>query len=423
MIIKQGEEWQEINLPITELIQDEGQLDIWPTVKNYFKVEYKSKNDRLTLIAGQFIGLIPINERIAVEIKPKFSIANLTRLVTIAEDRFNTLSFFSRRYRESGERGTTVFEFIVECLANELQALHDEGILKTYQLTSVQAGQIKGKIRIGESINQLWAKGHFHRASIDYHTFTSDNPFNRLIKYTLYFSINELARIQSKQGDLRERLIAFYEMMTAVPLDHSLGYIDYIHEALRQDKIATLRRYYVDICEICRLIVAQRGVNFERFGDDITLNSFTINLATTFEAYIRNVLRNNRHHLPKNCIILDGNKEGKKRFYNQPTGGFAKPDIVLKRDGTYQMVIDVKYKRKVTEQDRYQIISHALCYGAKIGVLILPSDRSELVRLGSVGTDYEVTLYLYYIDLENCDLIGEERKFVDEIGTLLLESA
>src|SRR5690554_6152968 len=101
MKIHSAEERNEINIDIEEVVKEGGKLDIYPNVKNFFSIDYKPKRDKLTLFAGKYIGLIPINSSLAIEIKPKFSISNLTRIVSIAEDNFNTLNFFSREYKES----------------------------------------------------------------------------------------------------------------------------------------------------------------------------------------------------------------------------------------------------------------------------------------------------------------------------------
>ncbi|MBG79039.1 MAG: hypothetical protein CL570_08445 [Alphaproteobacteria bacterium] len=176
------------------------------------------------LVAGGFIGLIPINNNLAIEIKPKFSISNLTRIVSIAEDSFSTLSFFSKKYKESEYSNSVVFEFMAECLFNELQTLEREGVLKEYILKKENADQIRGRININDSIKMLWSHGHFNKASISYYDFTPDNPFNQLIKFTLKFCIEELALINSTKHSLREALIEYYSMFDMVSLTAHIGY-------------------------------------------------------------------------------------------------------------------------------------------------------------------------------------------------------
>ena len=427
MRIEQAEERQEIDIPISEIVHEGGKLNILPSVKNYFSIDYKPKNDKLSLVAGGFIGLIPINNELAIQIKPKFSISNLTRIVAIAEDNFNTLSFFSKMYRENEDFSPVVFEFMAECLANELQTLEEEGLLKDYILKKEETHKIRGRINVNNSIKSLWSHGHFNKASINYFDFTPDNPFNRLIKFTLKFCIEELNLINSVKHSLRESLIEYYSMFDAVPLDHSLHCFDDVFNALESDKVTALRKYYINICEICRLIVNRIGVSFDEDGDDLELNSFTLDMAATFEKYLLNSIRFHREIFPANTIILDGNKEGRKKLYNQPSigKGDAKPDIILKIGKNTKIIADAKYKTKSKDTDRYQVISHALSYNAKIALLILPKDESykgnSLIKLGSVGTEYEINVYEYYYDLSSYDLMEEEIKLAYVLLKLFIE--
>lgn len=425
MRIEQGEERKEIEIPISEVVRDGGKLNILPNVRKYFSIDYKPKIDKLTLVAGGYIGLIPINHELAINIKPKFSISNLTRIVAIAEDNFNTLKFFAKKYRESGVYNSVVFEFMAECLANELQVLDAEGILKDYILTSEDTHKIRGRICINSSINSLWSHGHFNKASIKYYNFTPDNPFNRLIKYTLNYCIKELIFIESDKTDLRKSLIEFYAAFDAIPLDTSRDFLRSVSDAIKNDKISMLRKYYITICEICRLILNRTGVSFDEEGGDLELNSFTLNMANIFEKYLLNSIRLNRSLFPENTAILDGNKEGQKKFYNQPSigEGYAKPDIILKLGKRYEVIADAKYKTSSKEADRYQVISHALSYGAEVAVLILPRDENRtgdsLVKLGGVGTQFEIEVYEYFYDLASGDLINEEIKLSETLLSLI----
>ena len=123
-------------------------------------------------------------------------------------------------------------------------------------------------------------------------------------------------------------------------------------------------------------------------------------------------------------VILDGNKEGKKKFYNQPSiaKGDAKPDIILKEGETYQVIADAKYKAKTKDSDRYQVISHALSYNAKVAILILPKSDGyageALVKLGDVGSEYQINVYEYYFNLSSNNLAEEEKKLAEVLLSL-----
>ena len=84
--------------------------------------------------------------------------------------------------------------------------------------------------------------------------------------------------------------------------------------------------------------------------------------------------------------------------------------------------MDAKYKDKATESDRYQIISHALSFGANKAILVMPlSERSAsgLLRQGRIG-EPGIEIYEYYFNLENEDLESEEANYVQVIRDLCL---
>jgi len=421
MRIKVAEERQEIDIPISDVVQDGGKLNILPTVKNYFTIDYKPKNDKLTLVAGGFIGVIPVNDSLAVEIRPKFSISNLTRIVSIAEDKYNTLDFFSRKYREVPNFNFVVLEFMAECLTNELKVLDSEGVLKTYILRNENSDTIRGRININNSIKIHWSHGHFNKASINFYDFTNNNSFNRLIKYSLKYCIEELQYLNTTNKRLINSLIYFYSLFESIPLEPYSDSFGEVFNIIKNDKVSILRTYYINICEICRLIVEKTGILFSELGEDHKLNTFTLDMSFTFEKYILNIIRLNRTIFPENTIIFDGNFEGRKKFFNQPSKGKgdAKPDIIIKQNHTINLIADVKYKFKSKETDRYQIISHALSYNTKNTILILPKSDTyycdQLVNLGSVGEDYKINVYEYYYDLSNENLVEEENKLINTL--------
>jgi len=137
-----------------------------------------------------------------------------------------------------------------------------------------------------------------------------------------------------------------------------------------------------------------------------------------------NSLRAKRNKFPEGTSILDGNKEGRKKFFNQPSfgKGDAKPDIIIKKQDDYHIIADAKYKLKTKDTDRYQVISHALSYGASVAVLILPKEESydgaNLIKIGEVGISIHIDVYEYYFDLSSNDLLSEEKLLVEALYAL-----
>src|SRR5689334_13106941 len=76
-------EYEPLAVDYDELVVG-GRLQIYDEVvgKGYFSVY--ARKDQLIFQAGNYVGLIPINERIAIDVRPRVPIRSLERLLRIA---------------------------------------------------------------------------------------------------------------------------------------------------------------------------------------------------------------------------------------------------------------------------------------------------------------------------------------------------
>src|SRR5580700_10841231 len=89
-------ERQSVAVPLNDLLTTTGKFEIWPIVasKGYFDIDYRG--GQLVFKAGKFVGLIPINDRVVIDVKPKVSVADLLHIVDVAEEEVSFLDFFTR---------------------------------------------------------------------------------------------------------------------------------------------------------------------------------------------------------------------------------------------------------------------------------------------------------------------------------------
>jgi 5-methylcytosine-specific restriction enzyme subunit McrC len=205
--------------------------------------------------------------------------------------------------------------------------------------------------------------------------------------------------------------------------------MEFIGEArnyLENHRLPSIRSYYLEACDAALAVVSDSGLDLLGEGRNIHLASFLVDMETVFENYVRNVLKEALPVANSELSVLDGNNEGKGWFYSDNKGHPAKPDLVLRSGKTVPMIGDVKYKAKLSEHDRYQVVAHALSFGAPIACIVMPTIQGEtsgLERLGKVGTDRNVELFLYRINLETQDLGSEEVKMQDAICSLCASKA
>lgn len=403
-------ERQSVEVPVAELLTSSGKFDILPSVasKGYFDIDYRG--GQLVFRAGKFVGLIPINDRVVIDVKPKVSVSDLLHIVDRAEEAVSYLDFFVRPYKERKETEESLLGLIVRTLLKQLRQVENEGLYKNYARIR-ETGTFKPRIDFAKTIQREWCRGNYSRTSNEVFLFTRDNPLNRLIKFTIWYCAHYL-ELRSGESEIRQELSSFYNLVEMVPLDLTRSFLPNVLSTVESGRIPVLRNYYLGIARTCLLIISGHSVSLEKAGSDVTLLSFILNLEEIFEKYVRNVLRLWAKSNRSEVGVRDGNK-GKRNYLFHDSRVFdIYPDIYLTSDTKRPLVADVKYKPKIDEHDRYQVISHSASMGAKKAVIIVPAfggGDSGLIRRGQVFNGDGIEVFEYHMKLDG-DLEIEETK-------------
>jgi 5-methylcytosine-specific restriction enzyme subunit McrC len=413
-------ERQSVEVPLAQLLTGSGKLEILPSVasKGYFDIDYRG--GELVFKAGKYVGLIPINERVVIDVKPKVSVSDLLHIVDRADEEVPYLEFFARPYKQDEETEKSLVGLIVRTFLKQLRQLENEGLYKNYVRTR-EIGPFKPRINFGKTIQREWCRGNYSHTTNDVFLFTRDNALNRLIKFTIWYCAHYL-ELRSGESKIREELASFYNLFEMVPLDLTRSFLPEVLSIVATGRIPALRAYYLGITKTCLLIIGGRSVSLEKAGSDVTLLSFILNLEDIFEKYVRNVLnlwaKNNRPEL----YVRDGNR-GKRKFLFHDSRVFEIfPDVVMSAAGGCRLIADVKYKPKVDEHDRYQILSHSASMGSRRAVVIVPAFgdvESGLTRKGQIFDSAGIEVFEYHMKLDG-DLAAEELKMGKTIVELAL---
>lgn len=414
-------ERQPTSIPISEVLAPNGALEIFPEVhsKGYFDLDFRG--GELVLVSGKYVGHIPLNSRVLVDIRPKVGIVRLSQLLEKAHEPLQCLDFYKRAYKTDELRGDTIFEVLVRALVEAVKKIATEGVFKENVHVGGDLSTIRGRVNVIETVRRLNARGIQTRASCNYFEFQIDNAPNRLIKYALWYSGNHLATIKSENRVLRRELAELYRYFESVPLDVSMRFISRVRSYLSSRHIPSTRDYYLEACDIALAIISDSGLDLLGEGRDIHLASFLLDMESVFEQYIRNVLKDASPMVRSGRVVMDGNKEGRGWLFSDAKSHEARPDFFVKRNAVVEVLGDVKYKPRISEQDRYQVIAHSLSFGAQKALIVMPganAEDSRLERLGKVGTNPGVDLYVYRFNLEAQDLEPEEAKFADAVYAL-----
>jgi 5-methylcytosine-specific restriction enzyme subunit McrC len=418
-----------IAVPLSELIVD-GRLDIYPEVleKDYFTI--RLTGTELTFIASRYVGLIPINDRVQIEVWPRMPVASLTRMLSVSGVAPVTLDLIAQTYATADETFPSLLDLFAAALATALREVEAYGVYREYMSRRADTSIPKGRILFGETMRRHEVKGVRHRVVASWYERQSDNAPNQLLKYAVWYLAQQLlAERRSRKGvkQLCERLNEAHALFHGVSLWQDRRFLD---SPLVKDpgRMPPLRAYYQRPMRIALAVVGAKGLSFDEPGSDVALSSLLLKLEDLFEAYLRNVLRGLLAGTG-GLAVLDGNlgepAGAKKLLFDAQPSPEAKPDIVLRRTGTNRpgenaILIEAKYKRyaEVDRDDLNQTITYAMSYRCPVAVVAHPWWEGCHQGLRELGRISSVAVYSYVVDLSAADLAQEEAAFADAMRSL-----
>lgn len=401
MRIIKAQERSSIAIPLSDLMGEDGQLNLRADLIGRGLVEVKQSKFDLRLQINGLVGRLPLNSRVALDIGPKFPVSNLNRMVYASNEQLENPFGTERPYEDAVSEDYLPVP-LVRTFTTILKSLVTGGLLKRYQRQRFD-GPPKSRVDFNKTQQKYWSKLKPTMAVVEYYEFGHDNLPNQCLKFAaekalaisrsnphlsgcigdLAASLRQLSRVSRRDPfTLRRDLMAVREVVPAWRSDY--------HRALQQAiKIIGA----VDVS----LNTAQKG---------LALESFIISLDDVFEGYVRSVLGELPDFGFGRVATLDGNKKRHQLpFFVDNKKYKIKPDLIVKDSRGAFIIGDAKYKKKPSEEDRYQIVSHALAYGVKKAILIYPklpsSQQSGLVRLGKIGQESGIEVFEFYYDLSN----------------------
>lgn len=421
-------EWEDLEIDARELLVG-NRLQLYEGIQGSKYLSVHFKGDRIVFTPTHYIGHIPLNDRLALNVSPRFNVSNLTRVLRIAAHSPVPLERFVRTYRRDRERLPTIFDELTLAFLQAVEVVLRNGLLPVYECVRSDGAFPKGRLLIGDTLRRHHARGTRFRATSSWYERTFDNGPNRLLKYTLWLLGKRLAAGTPRAGvaKLKTQLNRFYKVFGTVKLDRARRFLS---DPLVLDpvRIPSVRAYYTQAVELAILLIRDQSLDLSRMGGPIRAPSMLVNLQAAFEAYLRNSLSDQLSGRTPKFDVLDGNLEkpagARKGLFDESTVHAATPDIVIRYtdpdwgDDSAVAIIEVKYKGTVTREDLNQAIAYGSSYRSPIVVLAhvrTSNAPSQLRREGTIGN---TVVYSYAYNLAN-DLEREEREFAQAIEMLI----
>ncbi len=405
-----------------------GKLDLYPEVigKKYFS--FYLQKDNLIFQAGGYVGLIPINDRVILDVRPRVPVANLERILQVTRETPVTLSY-RREYASLLAPSPSLLDILANELLAGLSHIEAQGMQKEYLRQTADTSFPRGRFLMGETVQRHLARGRTHSAAVSWFEHSADTGVNRCLKYAIWLLAQRYRALTFRRGQaaIAAALNRAYQLFGRVTLDSSRSFL---RDPLVADpsRIPALRDYYVPLVRLAVTIIENRGVSFERRGEGLLLPSMIFDFDQVFERYVLLVLQ--ERLAGSGLRVLDGKRgapEGGRKllFDESPRGEGAEPDVVVERGGETAVVAEVKYK-PVDFPDRSDIeqaIGYGFSYRCKDVVLVHPKRDGGTPGLHHVGTMQGYKFHQYVMDLAAEDPEAEEATFAAAIASLATPKA
>lgn len=406
-------EFEPVEVPLDQIVVG-GKIQLYPESEKYFDLDYRA--GLLVVAPKSYIGLIPLNDRIAIHVRPRFPIENVFYLIKKASA---TLRFIDGHVRSYSSTGAENFDPLAE-LANKFviasESLLRSGLLRKYE-TSKFPDPFSGTLDMTETITAFRSKGILYKHSWSSDELTDDIEENRLIKYALVRVIGLLI----ERNDVASQKALKILRQVHREFDNVSNFVP--DPALTELRVASLikrlpyqHRNYTQLIWLAFLIAARRGLLIESLGT-LNVDTFVVNLADIFEDYVRNIISEHFHLKNEGFSVKNGNKDQISLFRNDNTYK-VKPDIYIHQNKLGVAVIDAKYKPSIKAADRYEVIS--FCEALQVKRAIVVSPRVDENRTDFLGTTPGgIEFWHTRISLAPNDMRDEERDFLAGISDLM----
>lgn len=406
----------ELDLP-AELIFRGDQLLLDEAVRESGYVTVSLRAGRFRLRTTSWVGLIPLNNAIAIEVEPRVPIRALDALLaSISEARQRTILLGQQAYAEGAFSPPNLLDLIADRIVQIAKVIHLIGLDFVYLPSQVSGPHPVGtllpfetKLRQAivhdpaQSVSRTWRRSF-------------DTQGNRIVLAVIRHLQNLYGSTSRRKGarKLGSQLAEAAAIFSRVTVrDWNLE-----REALSPlPRRISCRAEYVEAHALARAIFGGQGISLQAKGA-LNLQPIVVNLEDAFEAYFRTNLA--RELSSYGFQALDGRlayPEGMKaNLYSQAATAEiaaidAKPDIVIAAGGVPQAVIDVKYRPysggPPVRADVDQIITYAAVYGARKALIAVPerpNGMPNILPIGKIGpTDVSVVM----VDL-NAENLTEE---------------
>jgi 5-methylcytosine-specific restriction enzyme subunit McrC len=426
-----AEEHGDVNLPLEQILEG-ATLRIYQDVSDKGLLSLVLRRGKVTIRATSWIGLIPINEKMAVEVRPRVPVNKLEEILSSVEGFDPVVLSGLRQYGQTSYSNNSFLDLIAIRLLDLITVVANNGLHFEYRKTTQHGPGVVGSILPIETAIKQWTGGNRRIAVSASWQRTIDTAPNRLLKLALarlaqiYGNLHGRANTKPIFRRVAEASLVFERVQT----DEAMHFLK--HPLLQDGNLMVEpRRGYSDAIRLGKLVLSSSSLSIRESNGHLQLAPILLNMSVVFEKYIRGVLRG--ISLGDRVAVIDGNVDhssgyGRRQMYDNvqaPNPPRMTPDIVVSRPSNGRIVVvDVKYKPLSglpERSDVEQVLAYGLRYGTAYVAIAYPNRKDEDDSVKLVGTVGSVQLWVLRFNLGASDLSNEGKILCESFCAKLLQ--
>lgn len=395
--------------PRDMLFGSDGKSLVLQEIRQLAAVEFRDLASGVEIRALGVIGYLPLTRDITLNVRPKFPLANLWAMISDADERYERLLPIIRSYEKSESKAPHLL--LAKAFSYYLSRILSSGLAKSY-IREEYRGHFKPRVDFSKTASRLLSRGDEINTISNCFSFSANLRINGLLKSAClaFLRLLPISPIwAAERSILLDALNSLHNVRSVAMHPDDLTAADAAPIWTRQQYQGALTTYAV------LLGFSNFGFAYESGGSE--LPSFLFSLDGIFESFIRNSLKRRLSELM--IAVLDGNiQKNQTPLFIDNRKFPTKPDLIFKKGRQVMVLGEIKYKPRIEEADRYQLISHVLATRCSTGVWISPSTGNDagLEYIGEIASGAK--FYHYKIDLSG-DIGAGVKMMSDEIYKLL----
>lgn len=362
----------------------------------------------LEISATSYIGVAQFSN-FAVVVLPKFLMKseNLPKLIEYAYDLEDIIIPESEIKFEDTKN--QLIEIIISSFVKKCQQLLRQGLIKSYVTHEDNIPYLRGKLLLQQQFLNVMHK------KLEFACEFDELEYNNIENQILRFCLEQCYHIPSNESlkkEIRRLIHQFSGFVENVPITlDDFNKITYTR----------LNQHYKKIHQLCKLILTSTGIS-DFYNQKIPfVNSFFVDMNVIFEVFVAKLF--------EQFYPLPSETQKGKIAWITDIGGSSniRTDILIyDESGKVKSIIDTKYKKKISEADRFQIGFYIHEYKKSEGFAILPK-HSESQDHNFISKEQKITINVRHIDIDeaigllyskNPEDIGKLKNRIEELVAL-----